>query len=177
MKLSAELRAVVVQRGSFRCEYCLLHEDDAGFPHEVDHIISRQHGGKTTADNLAYACLVCNRYKGSNIASVPLSGHLVPLFHPSQDLWSDYFRRNRAVLEPLNLAAEVTARLLQLNAAERVVRRSVLQQLQTIRYELLINAPCNRHVCCRSISILLLTSKRPQYRFPPSTPRILRPNP
>ncbi|MGA2136486.1 MAG: HNH endonuclease signature motif containing protein [Bryobacteraceae bacterium] len=44
-----------------RCEYCLIHEDDAAFSHEVDHVIGRQHGGRTVADNLAYSCMVCNR--------------------------------------------------------------------------------------------------------------------
>jgi len=55
LKLSSELRAEVVRRANFRCEYCLLQEADGVFPHEVDHIISRQHGGNETLDNLACA--------------------------------------------------------------------------------------------------------------------------
>jgi len=74
LKLPSELRDEVMQRAQIRCEYCLLHEDDAAFPREVEHIISRQHGGETTAANLADACMVCNRYKGSNIASVSSMG-------------------------------------------------------------------------------------------------------
>jgi HNH endonuclease len=114
----------------FRCEYCLPHERDAAFPHEVDHIISRQHGGETTADNLAYACLVCNRYKGSNVASISRSGNLVALFNPRMDKWSHHFRLNGAFIEPLDLVGEVTARLLRLNTPERLMRRSLLQQLR-----------------------------------------------
>src|SRR5437764_15363788 len=114
----------------FRCEYCLLHEDDAAFRHEVDHIVSRQHGGETIAENLAYACMVCNRYKGSNIASVSPAGDLVRLFNPRVDRWNDHFRLNGAVIEPLDLVGEVTARVLRLNNAERVVRRTVLQLLR-----------------------------------------------
>ena len=114
----------------FRCEYCLLHEDDAAFPHEVDHIISRQHGGETIADNLAYACLVCNRYKGSNIASIAPSGNLVPLFNPRLDQWNDHFRLHGAFIEPLDLVGDVTARVLRLNTPERLMRRSLLQQLR-----------------------------------------------
>src|SRR5581483_5852423 len=86
---SSELRAEVIHRAKSRCEYCLLHEDDAVFPHEVDHIISRQHGGDETPDNLAYACMVCNRYKGSNIASLSASGGKRPVntvFHRTSDL-------------------------------------------------------------------------------------------
>src|SRR5581483_10932259 len=89
LKLSSELRAEVIHRAKSRCEYCLLHEDDAVFPHEVDHIISRQHGGDETPDNLAYACMVCNRYKGSNIASLSASGGKRPVntvFHRTSDL-------------------------------------------------------------------------------------------
>ena len=130
MNIPAELRAEVVHRAMFRCEYCLLHKDDAAFRHEVDHIVSRQHGGETVAENLAYACMVCNRYKGSNIASVSPAGDLVRLFNPRVDRWSEHFRLNGSVIEPLGLVGEVTARVLRLNTAERVVRRSVLQQLR-----------------------------------------------
>ena len=90
----------------FRCEYCLLHEDDAAFAHEVDHILSRQHGGETIADNLAYASMVCNRYKGSNIASVSPSGDLVRLFNRRQQHWNNHFRLNGAVIEPLDVIGE-----------------------------------------------------------------------
>ena len=130
MKIPAELRAEVIQRAMFRCEYCLVHESDAAFSHELDHIISRQHGGETIADNLAYACMICNRYKGSNIASVSPSGDLVPMFNPRQHQWNDHFRLNGAVIEPLDFIGEVTTRVLRLNTAERVVRRSILQQLR-----------------------------------------------
>ncbi len=69
----------MIRRADSRCEYCLLHQDDAAFTHEVDHIVSKQHGGETVADNLAYACMVCNRYKGANISSIASSGDLVRL--------------------------------------------------------------------------------------------------
>ena len=66
----AELRRLVQDRAESRCEYCLFHEDDAFFPHEPDHIIAVKHRGKTTESNLAWACFVCNRAKGSDLASV-----------------------------------------------------------------------------------------------------------
>ena len=130
MKIPAELRTFVVQRANLRCEYCLIHQDDAAFSHEVDHVISRQHGGETIESNLAFACMVCNRYKGANIASVAASGILVPLFNPRESTWAEHFRLNGAAIEPLDVIGEVTAKVLRLNAAERVVRRSVLQQLR-----------------------------------------------
>lgn len=130
MKIPAELRAFVVRRANFRCEYCLIHQDEAAFSHEVDHVISRQHGGETVESNLAFACMVCNRYKGANIASVADSGVLVRLFNPRESTWEKHFRLNGAVIEPLDVIGEVTAKLLRLNTAERVARRGVLQQLR-----------------------------------------------
>jgi 5-methylcytosine-specific restriction endonuclease McrA len=74
-----ELRFQVSKRAAGRCEYCLIHEHDAAFGHEVDHVISRQHGGLSESDNLAFACLFCNRIKGTNLASInPAGGALVP---------------------------------------------------------------------------------------------------
>ena len=130
MNIPAELRTFVVRRANLRCEYCLIHLDDAAFSHEVDHVISRQHGGETIASNLALACMVCNRYKGANIASVAASGILVPLFNPRESTWAEHFRLNGAVIEQIDVIGEVTAKVLRLNAAERVVRRSLLQQLR-----------------------------------------------
>lgn len=89
-------------RAGHRCEYCLIYEQDAGFPHQVDHIVSRKHSGSSTADNLALACIICNRYKGSDVASInPGSGQVVRLFHPRHDQWADHFRIQAEVIEAL----------------------------------------------------------------------------
>jgi 5-methylcytosine-specific restriction endonuclease McrA len=89
--ISEELRADVAGRAAHRCEYCLIHEDEAGFPHQVDHIVSRKHGGSSTLDNLAYACVVCNRHKGSDVASIdPRTGETVRLFDPRRDHWAEH---------------------------------------------------------------------------------------
>jgi hypothetical protein len=58
----------------------------------ADHIIARQHGGKSDLENLALACLHCNQHKGPNIAGRnPESDELVELFHPRRDRWSEIF--------------------------------------------------------------------------------------
>lgn len=81
--ISAALRLLVRERAAFCCEYCLIHEDDVFAPHEADHIVALQHGGATTADNLAWACFQCNHFKGTNLASVdPITGKSVFLFNP-----------------------------------------------------------------------------------------------
>lgn len=124
------LRQAVETRAHGCCEYCLLHQSDAGLPHEIDHVISRKHGGLTQADNLAYACYLCNRYKGSDLASLdPATQEVVRLFHPRQDRWAEHFRIDGPILEPLTAVGVVTARLLRLNGAARVVERQLLQSL------------------------------------------------
>ena len=128
--ISQDLRAEVARRAAHRCEYCLIREDDAGFPHQIDHIVSRKHGGLSTPENLAYACVLCNRHKGSDVASIdPLTGEAVPLFHARRDRWTDHFRLDGERIEPISAVGGVTVQLLRLNAAERLAERRLLQSL------------------------------------------------
>ena len=120
---------MVAQRAGMRCEYCLTHVDDASFAHEVDHILSKQHGGETIPENLAFACMICNRLKGANLTSVASSGEIVRLFNPRLDNWQDHFRLEGAIIQPLSTIGEVTTRLLRLNDADRVVERLRYQGL------------------------------------------------
>lgn len=107
-----------------------MHEEDAGFPHQADHILSLKHGGITEPENLAYACAICNRRKGSDIASVDLgSGELIPLFHPRLDRWSDHFRLDSEWIIPMSRTGEATIRLLGMNIMERLAERRLLQSL------------------------------------------------
>ena len=46
----------VRERAAGRCEYCRLPQKGTSVPFEIDHIISRKHGGRTHAPNLALAC-------------------------------------------------------------------------------------------------------------------------
>ena len=112
-----------------RCEYCLIHREDAAFSHEIDHVVSRQHGGKTIAENLAYACVNCNRFKGTNLSSVDGSGGLVRLFDPRNDRWDEHFRVEGAVIRSLTRVGEATSMLLRLNTDERIMERKLLQRL------------------------------------------------
>jgi hypothetical protein len=78
-----ELRRLVVARASGLCEYCLIHESDTWLGCQVDHVISEKHGGPTSAENLAYACVFCNRAKGTDLGSIAeTSGRLVRFFNP-----------------------------------------------------------------------------------------------
>jgi len=120
----APLRNLVIERAKGRCEYCLIHEDDAIISHEVDHVVAEKHGGPSTAANLAFACFPCNRYKSSDIASVdPLTGAIVPLYNPRVDPWSAHFADESGIIRPLSNIGRATVHLLKLNLPERVLRR------------------------------------------------------
>src|ERR1700677_1421335 len=77
MPLNADLVASVWRRAQSRCEYCQLSSALYPAPFQIDHIVARQHGGATVSENLALACIHCNRYKGPNIAGIdPENGAL-----------------------------------------------------------------------------------------------------
>ena len=121
------LRQLVAWRAFHQCEYCLLSEDDSFSPHQVDHIISRKHGGLSIESNLAYACLRCNMWKGSDIGSVePSTDRLTPLYHPRQQPWGEHFRLQGAMVTPLTPEGIVTVGLLRFNADQRVAERRLL---------------------------------------------------
>ena len=103
------------------------------FSHQIDPIISRKHGGSSTLGNLAYACVLCNRHKGSDIASVDRFGRTTRFFDPRRDSWTDHFQLDGPVIQPLTSIGEVTARMLRLNAAERVIERRLLQAVGQYR--------------------------------------------
>jgi hypothetical protein len=124
----AELRRQVRERSGYRCEYCLIHEDDAFLPHEPDHIIAVKHLGATTEGNLAWTCFVCNRGKGSDIASVDgATGDIVRLYHPRTDKWEDHMELSiDGSVVARTAIGRVTVSLLKLNRPELLAIRKLL---------------------------------------------------
>ena len=128
--IPAELRRLVVVRADRLCEYCLIHEDDTFFGCEIDHIVSEKHGGLTVPGNLAYACLACNRNKGTDLGSIwEPSGSLVRFFNPRLDVWSDHFSLDGAIIRPITPIGSVTDRIFRFNDIERVLEREALLAL------------------------------------------------
>lgn len=105
------------------CEYCLIHESDTFLGCQVDHIVSEKHAGPTVAANLAYACTLCNRAKGSDIGSITSAGLFCRFFNPRQDAWSDHFELQDVRINPRSDIGEVTARILEFNRVERLLER------------------------------------------------------
>lgn len=91
--IPAKLRRLVYELADRRCEYCLIPEIAVLAAHEVDHIISQKHGGSTESENLALSCALCNKRKGSDIASLDEeTGDIVALYHPRRERWLDHFQ-------------------------------------------------------------------------------------
>jgi len=127
-EVPASLRRLIAERAAYRCEYCLLPQAATLHQHEPDHIVPLQHGGETHENNLALACLRCNRYKGPNVGSFdPLTGGLVPFFNPRIQVWSSHFVWDEAVIRPLTPEGRVTVRILHLNDTDRVAERQRLR--------------------------------------------------
>lgn len=127
--VTTRLRRHVVERASGLCEYCLIHQSDAHFTFQVDHIVSRKQGGPTTTPNLALACLRCNVAKGTDPAAyIGRPRRLVRLYHPRTDLWHEHFGLDGARIVPLTEVGEATVRLLELNATDRLLLRRALRR-------------------------------------------------
>lgn len=129
--INAMLRREVVQREGEICEYCLIHQDDALLGCAVDHVISEKHGGRTELSNLALCCTLCNRRKGSDVASIlPETRQVVSLFNPRAHSWTEHFRLSRDVLtiHPRTEVGTVTVRLLGPNDFHRQAERAMLRE-------------------------------------------------
>jgi hypothetical protein len=96
-------------------------------PFQFDHIIAEQHGGQTVSENLALACLFCNKHKGPNIAGIdPQTGKMVRLFHPRRDKWNRHFRWNGPELIGRTAIGRATIRVLAVNHPDNIELRVAL---------------------------------------------------
>src|SRR5438034_3192104 len=114
-------------RGSDCCEYCQLPQACSTLPHELDHIRARKHGGRTSLENLCWACAYCNSAKGPNLSGYdPATGELVALFNPRSDVWKEHFEWNSGILVGKTPVARATIDVLQINRPERAEHRRLL---------------------------------------------------
>jgi len=125
--LNKEIRCLVAIRADYLCEYCLISEQDTILGCAIDHVISIKHGGSSEIDNLAYCCVYCNRFKGSDIGSIILDKkEFSRFYHPRWDHWGTHFKLNNCVIEALTSIGEVTARILGFNDQTRLLERQLL---------------------------------------------------
>lgn len=125
--MTPALREQVRQRARDCCEYCQMPQSATQLPHEADHIRALKHDGPTELANLAWACALCNNFKGSDVAAyVPETDELVRLFNPRLDAWAEHFEWNGPALFGKTDAAKATVALLRINAQSRVALRQML---------------------------------------------------
>lgn len=127
--MNPELVRRVWQRADGRCEYCQLPASVHPAPFQIDHVIARQHGGASEHENLALACIHCNRFKGPNIAGrVQESGEIVRLFNPRTDEWLEHFDWVGSELKARTQIGIVTIAVLRMNDPEVVALRNALAE-------------------------------------------------
>lgn len=125
--IPASMRRQVRERARDRCEYCLIPEMVTFTPHWIDHIVAEKHGGKTEPENLAYACIMCNQHKGSDLSSIdPETSQITVLFNPRRDQWQDHFQLLGNKIEARTAIGRATARLLRLNHPDRLSERQLI---------------------------------------------------
>ena len=127
--MDAALREAVRRRADDVCEYCRLPQAASRFARfHIEHITALQHGGPTVPENLALACGRCNSHKGPNLSSIdPVTGQLVPLFHPRRDMWTDHFTWQGTMIVGRTPVGRATIRLLALNDWQRIEVRTELE--------------------------------------------------
>ena len=112
----------VRRRAAWRCEYCRLPQVASSFTFEVDHVIARKHGGRTTGGNLALSCYYCNSFKGSDISGLdPETGKLARPFQPRRHTWAWHFRWDGPLL-----IGRTKIRVLRINDEDAVQLRRLL---------------------------------------------------
>jgi hypothetical protein len=124
----AQRQAVEARAGGY-CEYCLSPVKYAVQSFECEHILPIREGGKTTLNNLAFACGGCNRCKAARtVAPDPENGQLVPLYNPRQQKWHDHFVWNQDFTLVIGLTAigRSTVEALRINRPGVVNLRRVL---------------------------------------------------
>ncbi|MFZ4703525.1 MAG: HNH endonuclease [Candidatus Methylumidiphilus sp.] len=128
--IPVSLRRLAYERAGGCCEYCGMSERFSFALHQIDHIIAEKHGGATMAENLALSCILCNKHKGSDLASIdPLTGKISPLFHPRSHVWLEHFAFEAdGRLVSATAEGRATIRLLQMNQPERVEERRLLRE-------------------------------------------------
>jgi 5-methylcytosine-specific restriction endonuclease McrA len=128
VKLQSAARELVQRRAQRACEYCRLPQDASILPHQVDHIIGRQHRGSDDTSNLCLCCIRCNLKKGPNIASIdPETDRIVPLYNPRQHAWREHFSLGSdGIISGVTAEGRATVQLLDMNDEDRIRLRALL---------------------------------------------------
>jgi hypothetical protein len=127
--MDESLAQQVRERAGNVCEYCHMPQAFYQTVFQIEHIIAKQHSGRTVLGNLALACLRCNGHKGPNIAGLdPVTKKLTGLFNPRRHKWERHFRWEGAYLVGRTPAGRVTIHVLAMNDPDTVRAREELME-------------------------------------------------
>ncbi|MCB0517712.1 MAG: HNH endonuclease [Lewinellaceae bacterium] len=121
-------RKLVAERAFRLCEYCLVHEEDTILTCPIDHVVPLKHGGLHHPDNLAFCCVFCNRFKGTDIGTFILPNQFSPLFNPRTDSWPAHFQLDGPLILPITNIGEATVKILKFNEVDRIIERRELME-------------------------------------------------
>ena len=114
--IPVHLRRVVIDRAQGRCEYCKLPQQGQEATFHVDHVVPVKEGGRTTAGNLALACVSCSLRKAARLdVRDPETGARTRLFSPREDAWEEHFEWDGVRLVPRSATGRATATALDMN--------------------------------------------------------------
>lgn len=135
MSLRAEDRALVRRRAEYACEFCGVHETDAGGELTIDHYQPKTKGGGDDLENLLYCCIRCNQHKQDYW---PASSESPSLWNPRREAAGEHFLAlDDGTLRPLTPTGNFTLNRLRLNrsplVALRLRRRHDEQREQLLR--------------------------------------------
>ena len=109
---------------------------------QIDHIIVRQHGGRTVVWNLAFLVCAATFTRASTLlASTRSTGRLAPLFNPRRQRWERHFRCGPRVVG-LTATGRATIIVLAMNdpVAVRIraelIQRGVIPTRQIVKVRL-----------------------------------------
>lgn len=128
-RIPHRLRKIVQARAGGQCEYCRSQMGLSTHDFSIEHVIPVHYGGTSTLDNLASACQGCNNFKFTKTEGLdPISGLIVPLFHPRRDNWHDHFVWNHDFTRVVGRTptGRATIETLRLNRENLVNYRSAL---------------------------------------------------
>lgn len=124
--VSKKVRIKVKERAFQSCEYCRVPELFSFLGFEIDHIISKKHGGSNELMNLAWSCAFCNNSKGSDLGTVLLpSTEIVRFYNPRKDIWDNHFEFSGPMIIPKTNIGAATVKIFQFNDVNRIIEREL----------------------------------------------------
>jgi len=163
----------VRERYSFRCGYCGVSEADVGGELTVDHFHPITAGGDEGDENLVYACVRCNQYKGTLLPDATIGNQDRRLLHPQRDRLTDHVREVEltGLLEALTETERFHIAALRLNRPALQVnrqRRQLLALLEArLEQALAENAALRQRIARLDLYVLYLKERleRPRDAF------------